>query len=1007
MGGQPVVYDIPEERQADFQRYKDSIDLTSFPREWQERFRNKNLEEKDAWFRERFKCLYDAVYLSGFSDDNWEPILGMDFQENPHHALFAQFPDFRPGHIVPIEIHKKDSLGVDTAETIEIQVPLFDLEPIFKKKMILWPRGLFKAVQVDTPIPTPSGFHPISDIHVGDVVFDESGQPCRVTGESPVYYDRPCYEVEFDSGDKIICDEDHLWTTDAHTDIRRGLKSKNERLKRNHHPSVKTTKQIAATLTYGKNNHNHAVVVSHALNLPSKHLLVDPYVLGAWLGDGTASGGGITGIDPTIWKEIEKAGYPVTHHPSNSANHYIQNLVGHLRVLGVLNNKHIPEDYLWASKEQRQSLLQGLMDTDGTITKEGRASFCGTNKKLVEQCRQLVASLGFKPTQVKGYASYLGRAVAEQCEGICYTFNFTAYDSSPIFRLSRKFKRQPKEPNSRGLQKNRMIVAVRPVSSRPVKCIMVDSSSHLYLAGDGYIPTHNTSASVVKIIQFILNYPNIRICFLTGADGLAKRQLSRIKLFFEKPSGRFIRLFPEFCLKSILNKRTQKWEDQPVKMGNQHEFTVPARTNKTFAEPTFAISTAKSVKAGAHFDIMFVDDLVNDQNYQSVKLLEKCYQDYLNMVPLLETNGYLFMTGTRYSFGDTYQRIQELAEQEQRNKGRVIWKFSIQSCWSRTCKNCGHGEAFHCKDVNIAEPPCMLTCGCPGYDPVESKGVLFPEFRTHDGRLMGHTVEGLETLRVELGDDFFANQYENQPIASGSQVFDELLLDRQTLYHLEQIPSYNVSRTFIIGDLAYEGQEGRDYSVLFVCRMFRGQIFVFDCYFGNWDSHAIAVNMVAATVKHRPNMIFPEKFNGWEAYDNVIRSYALTQGLQHMPITWLKGSNSPKAKLSRIGAVKGPLGGRRLWLYAHMENRAVLNAVMAPIQNAYLLLREQLLRWPKLGKNDDFADTIGQTVAAPTGYELDTPPQVESQTNWLRKYNEVRIEDTSDPDFGCGSGIVC
>lgn len=653
------MYDIPEERQADFQRYKDTIDLTTFPKQWMARFSSKTPEEKDAWFRERFRCLYDAVYLGGFSDENWEPIMGMDFQENPHRALFAQFPTFRPGYTISVDIRKKDALGMDITEAANIPVPLSDLETIFKKKMILWPRGLFK-----------------------------------------------------------------------------------------------------------------------------------------------------------------------------------------------------------------------------------------------------------------------------------------------------------------------------------------------------------TSASVVKIVQFILNYPNIRMCFLTGGDQLAKRQLSRVKRFFEKPTSRFQRLFPEFCVKSVLDKRTQKWEDVPVKMGNAHEFTVPARTNTTFAEPTFAISTAKSVKAGSHFDIIFVDDLVNDQNYKSVKLLEKCFQDYLDVVPLLETNGFLFMTGTRYSFGDTYQRIQELADEEEKEKGKTIWKFSVQSCWDYVCKHCGHGQAFHCKDINIAEPPCMLKCGCPGYEPVETKGVLFPQFRTHDGRLMGHTVEGLEAMRIEITPDFFANQYENQPIASGTQVFTQDIIDKQTLFHPQQIPDYAVSRTFIIGDLAYEGQEGRDYSVLFVCRLFRGQIFIFDCYFGNWDSHEIAVNMVHAILKHRPNMVFPEKFNGWEAYDNVIRSYALTQGLQNLPITWLKGSQAPKAKLARIGSVKGPLANHRLWLYSNMINSAVGAPAKASTQNGYALLVNQLLKWPKLGKHDDFADCAGQTVAAPTGYELETPPAVEPATNWLRKLSDRPIPDEYYPDTGMGTGLI-
>jgi len=155
-----------------------------------------------------------------------------------------------------------------------------------------------------------------------------------------------------------------------------------------------------------------------------------------------------------------------------------------------------------------------------------------------------------------------------------------------------------------------------------------------------------TSSVVVDMVQTILNYPNVRICFLTGGDQLAKRQLARVKRVFEKPTKRFRMLFPDFCLKSVENKKTHKWEDVSAKLGNAHEFTVPCRTNDILAEPTFAISTAKSVKAGSHYDIIYIDDLVNEQNYRSVKALEKCYQDYLDICPLLEPTGYIIMTGT-------------------------------------------------------------------------------------------------------------------------------------------------------------------------------------------------------------------------------------------------------------------------------------------------------------------------------------------------------------------------
>ena len=73
--------------------------------------------------------------------------------------------------------------------------------------------GAGKALDNDTPIATPSGWSRFGDLTIGDVVFDEKGQPSTVTG----VYDQPltdnCYEVTFSDGSTVVCDDRHLWFT--------------------------------------------------------------------------------------------------------------------------------------------------------------------------------------------------------------------------------------------------------------------------------------------------------------------------------------------------------------------------------------------------------------------------------------------------------------------------------------------------------------------------------------------------------------------------------------------------------------------------------------------------------------------------------------------------------------------------------------------------------------------------------------------------------------------------
>jgi hypothetical protein len=470
-----------------------------------------------------------------------------------------------------------------------------------------------------------------------------------------------------------------------------------------------------------------------------------------------------------------------------------------------------------------------------------------------------------------------------------------------------------------------------------------------------------TSGVIVEIIQLILNYPNIRICFLSGSDGLARLQLDRVRRFFEQPTKKFRELFPEFIGDDI---------------GSPGQFTVPCRTNTTFAEPTFKISTARSVKASQHFDVIFVDDLVNDTNYHSQKLLQKCIQAYKDICPLLAPDGFMYVTGTRYSFGDLYEDIQELAQKEIAELGTNPWIFSIKSCWVRICATCGHKDAEHDFDSDL-DGPCAMDCGCRHFVDSGARSVLFPKFRCEDGRTEGHTVEFLQSEKIRLGSEMFACQYENSPLAEGEQTFTDELIGKQTVWHQNQFPTALQAPCFVMGDLSYVGDEKRDSSVLMVVRWWGSQLFVVDCVHGKWDSMQIAQELFKIMLKHRPSVVWLEKFPAWETYNTVFEFFARDHKLQKLPIEWKKVSNVKDAKLVRIGSIKGFLVQRRLWIFGHIPG--------------YDILCTQLKRWPKLGKHDDHADCLGLVCECPTGLAADAlppPPKDGTALSFIRSLHQ-------------------
>src|SRR6201997_2668785 len=73
--------------------------------------------------------------------------------------------------------------------------------------------GVGKALALDTPLPTPSGWTTMGDIVVGDHLLGADGQPTRVVAATEVMLGRPCYEVEFSDGTVIVADAYHQWPT--------------------------------------------------------------------------------------------------------------------------------------------------------------------------------------------------------------------------------------------------------------------------------------------------------------------------------------------------------------------------------------------------------------------------------------------------------------------------------------------------------------------------------------------------------------------------------------------------------------------------------------------------------------------------------------------------------------------------------------------------------------------------------------------------------------------------
>lgn len=464
---------------------------------------------------------------------------------NPNLKRAHEQHEYSPDHIA--EIRKCAASAEYFIDTYcQIQHPVqgsirFALRPYQKRivaalagnrlSIVLAPRQIGKALPLSTEIPTPTGWTTMSNINVGDYVLGANGKPTQVVAATEVMKDRPCYEVEFSTGEKIVCDANHDWTV---TDISGGGPT---------HQYGSKTVTLTTEQLYNRSLHistkqgkyrqyNFSVQVAKPLDLPDADLPLAPYVLGAWLGDGTSSAPDITNYidDREIIAHCEELGLTTRTYEStrgsNTLRVYFRGLHALLEKCGVLYNKHIPISYLRASYEQRLELMRGLMDTDGTVTKTGGCELTLANKRLADDAFELVCSLGLKPTIIKRCVKGFTR----------YTITFKPFSSNiQPFRLTRKAERvqyQPAATRTRSTFK-REIVNIVPVESQAVRCIQVDAADHLYLVTRSMIPTHNSWIAGAFLLWYAMFHFEKTVLVASNKNDNAMEMIHRCKFMYE------------------------------------------------------------------------------------------------------------------------------------------------------------------------------------------------------------------------------------------------------------------------------------------------------------------------------------------------------------------------------------------------------------------------------------------------------------------------------------------
>lgn len=396
-----------------------------------------------------------------------------------------------------------------------------------------------KLIADEIPVFTSEGWKTHGELKVGDKVVGSDGNYTEVIAVHPK--DIADYKVTLSNHEEIYCHGNHEWTVfdrscqtyhtyETHDMIRRlHVKEKNK----------------------GKDSLRNNLYLPHRTPMigEEKDLKVHPYVLGAWLGDGTNTKPWIT--DPiedfAIIEKVMMCGYPLekvyTHKTTGVKSYnFGRKLLEDLRTLDMCFythkcEKHIPVEYLTASKEQRLELLAGLLDTDGTLSKkERRYHFSTVNERLKDDIVTLIHTFGWRTcvSEYEPHTSSFGITGKQNC----FVIGFNPDEEIPCV-LERK---QLKEFSKRHRISIENIERIEPKQGN---CITVSNEDGLYAVGKTMQMTHNSQLMTMYATWHCARDMERSNLYVTYKEGLGGAFLEGVKEIITDPTYCFADVFPE------------------------------------------------------------------------------------------------------------------------------------------------------------------------------------------------------------------------------------------------------------------------------------------------------------------------------------------------------------------------------------------------------------------------------------------------------------------------------
>lgn len=674
-----------------------------------------------------------------------------------------------------------------------------------------------KLLADSTPVFTSEGWKKHGDLIVGDKVIGSDGDFTEVIKihEKNVAN----YKVTLSNGEEIFCHANHEWKVWHRTAQRWHVYETHEMLNKLTSPDVdKKGNRIGRRNLY--------LPLREPMKGTHKDLKLHPYVLGAWLGDGTNQKPWITDPieDYAIVEKVIECGYPLentyTHKTTGVKSfNFGRRLMDDLQIYDMCYymhrcEKHIPKEYLTASLEQRLELLAGLLDTDGTLCrKEHRYHFSTVSKRLKNDVETLINTFGWRVCTVVEKPSKSSFGIEGKQD--CYVISFNPTLEIPCV-LERKHIREFSRPRRIAIDN------IEPCKEISGNCITVSNADGLYAVGKTMQLTHNSGDMTMDTTWHCSRNPELSNLYVTYKEGLGGAFLDGVMEVLTDPT---------YCHKDVFSD---------VKI-----VETDAKNNK--------IDMAKS----------------GGRKKKKYKTLSgKGLESGLNGE--YDASGWLLID-------DPLEGVQDVMSDEVLKRKQTIFDNNVLSRKKENCKVICIGTLWSTHDLFmnyldfIESSPEMKdtryeVIKIPALDPETDESNFDYEYG------VGFSTKYYQSLRAkfENNDDMVGwnCQYQQTPIERDGTVFNP-----QHMNYYKTLPGGEPLKVISHVDIALGGADYLAMPVVYYFEDDEGNLigYVEDVVFDNSEKHITEPQVVSMVKKHKIKHLHFEANQGGEGYADDIR----------------------------------------------------------------------------------------------------------------------------------------